>query len=146
MRYLGIDFGIKRMGLAVSGPSGSMAFPLKTIVRTTRSAMFEELLGLIRKQNIEAIVLGIPLGSEGEENLTSTQVMNFKESLERRIDLPVYIINEAFTSAEAKAIMIERGVRENRERQNLDQVAAVLILESFLSHREKDFNMVRENP
>ncbi len=146
MRYLGIDFGIKRMGLAVSGPSGSMAFPLKTIVRTTRSAMFEELLGLIREQNIEAIVLGIPLGSEGEENLTSTQVMNFKESLERRIDLPVYIINEAFTSAEAKAIMIERGVRENRERQNLDQVAAVLILESFLSHREKDFNMVRENP
>ena len=146
MRYLGIDFGIKRIGLAVSGPSGNMAFPLKTIVRTTRSAMFEELLGLIREQNIEAIVLGIPLGSEGEENLTSTQVLNFKESLERRTDLPVYLINEAFTSAEAKAIMIERGVRENRERQNLDQVAAVLILESFLSHREKDFNMVRENP
>jgi len=136
MRYLGIDFGIKRMGLAVSSPSGNIAFPLKTIYRTTRQEMFDKLADVILEQNIEAIVLGIPLGSEGEETLTCRQVLNFKESLERRVDLPVYTVNEAFTSSEARAIMKERDVKPDREKQSLDQVAAVLILENFLNHDE----------
>lgn len=136
MRYLGIDFGIKRIGLAVSSPSGNIAFPLKTIYRTTRQVMFDKLADVIREQNIEAIVLGIPLGYEGEETLTCRQVLNFKESLERRVDLPVYTVNEAFTSSEARAIMKERGVKHDREKQSLDQVAAVLILENFLNHDE----------
>jgi putative holliday junction resolvase len=135
MRLLGIDFGLKRVGLAVSGPSGNLVFPLKTIVRTTRQAMFDELLNLISEENIEAIVLGIPLGPEGEETLTMSQILNFKKSLERRVDLPVHIINEAFTSCEAMDIMKQRRVKHDKIKQSLDQVAAVLILETFLNQR-----------
>jgi putative holliday junction resolvase len=136
MRLLGIDFGLKRIGLAVSDPGGNLAFPLKTIVRTTRQAVFDELLKLITKEKIEAVVLGIPLGPGGEKNLTARQVRNFRESLERRIDLPVYMVNEAFTSCEADTIMSERCLTHDRKKQGQDQLAAVLILETFMNRRE----------
>lgn len=133
MRLLGIDFGLKRIGLAVSDPGGKLAFPLRTIARTTRQAVFDELLRLITEEKIEGVVLGIPLGPEGEKSLTARQVLNFRESLERRIDLPVYLVNEAFTSCEADTIMNERGLGHDRKKQALDQLAAVLILETFMS-------------
>lgn len=135
MRYLSIDFGLKRIGLAVSNPAGTMVFPLKTIVRCTRQAMFDELVRLIREENIEAIVLGIPLGVQEEKNLTSRQVVNFKKSLERRVDLPVHTVNEAFTTSEARIIMKKHKTRQSKDKKSLDQVAAMLILETFLNQR-----------
>lgn len=135
MRYLGIDFGIKRVGLAVSSPGSKMAFPLKTIFRTTRQALFEELVDLISKEKIEGVVLGMPLGLEGEETFTARQVANFRKSLERRIDLPVYTVNEAYTSCEAQAVIQEKNLKSGRQKKILDQVAAVLILETFLNQQ-----------
>jgi putative Holliday junction resolvase len=135
MRYLSIDFGIKRIGLAVSNPAGTMVFPLKTIVRGTRQAMFDELVRLINEENIDAIVLGIPLGVQGEKNLTSRQVVNFKESLERRVDIPVHTVNEAFTTSEARVIIKKHETRKGKDKNSLDQVAAMLILETFLNQR-----------
>ncbi|MCA1742633.1 MAG: Holliday junction resolvase RuvX [Desulfovibrionales bacterium] len=132
MRYLGIDFGIKRIGLAISGPDSTMAFPFKTIFRTTRQAVFDEIVEIISQEKIDAVVLGIPLNSD-PDNMTSRQVKNFKESLERRIQIPVHIINEAFTSSEAKIILKERGLDFKKEKEVLDQLAAVLILETFLT-------------
>lgn len=132
MCYLGIDFGIKRIGLAVSKPGSTMAFPFKTIFRTTRQAVFDEVIKIITEEQISAIVLGIPLTSD-PDNLTSRQVRNFKKSLERRIDIPVHIVNEAFTSSEAKIILKERGLDHQKEKEVLDQLSAVLILEDFLS-------------
>jgi putative holliday junction resolvase len=135
MRYLSIDFGLKRIGLAVSNPAGTMVFPLKTIVRGTRQAMFDELVRLIHEENIDAIVLGIPLGVQEEKNLTSRQVVNFKKSLERRVDIPVHTVNEAFTTSEAKVIIKKHKTREGKDKKSLDQVAAMLILETFLNQR-----------
>lgn len=134
MRYLGIDFGIKRIGLAVSKPDSSMAFPFKTIFRSTRQAVFDEIIDIISQEQIDEVVLGIPLTSD-PDNLTSRQVRNFKKSLERRIHIPVHVINEAFTSSEGKIILRERGLDHKKEKEVLDQLAAVLILEAFLSER-----------
>ena len=135
MRYLSIDFGLKRIGLAVSNPAGTMVFPLKTIVRGTRQAMFDELVRLIHEENIDAIVLGIPLGVQEEKNLTSRQVVNFRKSLERRVDIPVHTVNEAFTTSEARVIMKKHKTREDKDKKSLDQIAAMLILETFLNQR-----------
>jgi putative Holliday junction resolvase len=135
MRYLSIDFGLKRIGLAVSNPAGTMVFPLKTIVRGTRQAMFDELVRLIHEENIDAIVLGIPLGVQEEKNLTSRQVVNFRKSLERRVDIPVHTVNEAFTTSEARVIMKKHKTREGKDKKSLDQIAAMLILETFLNQR-----------
>jgi putative Holliday junction resolvase len=135
-RYLAIDFGLKRVGLAVAGPNSTMVFPLKTIFRTTRTAFFEELLATIEEEAIQAIVVGLPLDMEGNEQLISRQVRNFTESLARRVSLPIYLENEVLTSFEAKNRLHEAGVFGSRRKKVLDQMAAVAILESFLGHPE----------
>ncbi len=135
-RYLAIDFGLKRVGLAVAGPNSTLVFPLKTIFRTTRAAFFEELLATITQENIQAIVLGLPLDMDGSEQLISRQVRNFADSLARRVSLPIYLENEVLTSFEAKNRLHEAGVFGNRRKKVLDQMAAVAILESFLRHAD----------
>jgi putative Holliday junction resolvase len=132
-RYLAIDFGLKRVGLAVAGPDSTLVFPLKTLFRTTRAAFFEELLATIEDEAIQAIVVGLPLDLDGNEQLISRQVRNFAESLSRRVTLPIYLENEVLTSFEAKNRLHEAGVFGSRRKKVLDQMAAVAILESFLS-------------
>ncbi len=138
MRYLGIDFGLKRVGLAVTDPSGKLAFPLKTIYRTTRERFFEELLRIIETEGIQAIVLGMPLGLEGGATLTARQVENFRQSLLRSTGLPVHLVNEALTSFEGKKILRQHKVLVQKQRQALDQLAAVLILETFLAQKDAE--------
>jgi putative Holliday junction resolvase len=142
-RYLAIDFGLKRVGLAVAGPDNTLVFPLKTIFRTTRDAFFKELLGIIEQEKIQAIVLGLPLDLEGNEQLITRQVRNFAASLARRVSLPIYLENEVLTSFEAKNRLHQARVFGARRKKVLDQVAAVAILESFLSrhpHPEPPYN------
>jgi len=109
-----------------------MVFPLKTIHRSTRENLFLELLNIIEQRGIEAIVLGLPLGPEGEKSLTCRQAENFMHSLGRRTALPLYTVNEAFTSMEAEEILSSRGIKRERQKESLDQAAAMIILESFL--------------
>ncbi len=135
MKYLGIDFGIKRVGLAVSDPQGKMAFPLKTIHRSSREKLFEELISTIERERIQAIVLGLPRSPHGENSLTCRQVLNFRQSLERRTNVPVFTVNEALTSYEGQKILESRKKRTARRDGQLDQVAATLILESFLEKK-----------
>jgi len=133
MKYLGIDFGIKRVGLAVSDQKGTMVFPLKTIHRSTRENLFLELLNIIQERGIDAIVLGLPLRPDRQKSLTCRQAENFMQSLGRRVDLPIYTVNEAYTSMEAEEILSRHGIRGERQKDSLDQAAAMIILESFLA-------------
>ena len=134
LRYLAIDFGLKRVGLAVCGPASDMAFPLKTIVRTRRDLFFTELLETIRAEKIQAIVLGLPLDMEGNETLITRQVKNFALSLARRTQVPIYLENEALTSFEAESRLDTAGVFGKKRKKVLDQMAAAAIMESFLTH------------
>ena len=133
MRYLGIDFGIKRVGLAITDPEGRMAFPLMTIERTTRKCFFDQLMQIIQEQNIEAIVVGLPIGLNGQETLTTRQVNNFIASLKRRTSLPIHTVNEALTSYESENLLKKQGVKGKKRKKHLDKLAAVLILETFLN-------------
>ena len=133
MRYLGIDFGIKRVGLAITDPEARMAFPLMTIEKTARKCFFDQLMQIIHEKNIEAIVVGIPLGLNDQETLTTRQVNNFIASLKRRTTLPIHTVNEALTSYEAENLLKKQGVKGKKRKKHLDKLAAVLILETFLN-------------
>ncbi|HKK33802.1 MAG TPA: Holliday junction resolvase RuvX [Desulfomicrobiaceae bacterium] len=135
MRYLGIDFGLKRVGLALTDPSGTMAFPYKTLHRTTRRQFFEDLLAVMDQEKVEGVVLGLPLDLEGRETETTRQVINFKNSLARRTDLPIYLVNEALSSFEAEQTLTSTGMKKKKQKPVLDQMAAIIILESFLASR-----------
>src|SRR6056297_2930037 len=115
MRYLGIDFGLKRVGLALTDPSGTMAFPYKTLHRTTRRQFFEDLLAVMDQEKVEGVVLGLPLDLEGRETETTRQVINFKNSLARRTDLPIYLVNEALSSFEAEQTLTSTGMKRKKQ-------------------------------
>lgn len=136
MRTLGVDFGIKRVGLAVTDKDGRMAFPLKTIERSTRDATFTEILAVIESEDVEAVVVGLPLDLDGSETLTTRQAVNFARSLARRTDKPVMFADERLSSAEAEERLRQAQVSGKKLKKALDSQAAVLILESFLAHGE----------
>ncbi len=131
MRYLGIDFGVKRIGLAVSDGEGSLAFPYSTLVRTTRKKMFQELLQILEQEKVEAIVLGLPYDIEGRETESTRQALNFRNSLQRRTDCPVFTLNEVLSTAEAAELYRETG-KKVPYGDHLDHLAAAVILQRFL--------------
>lgn len=137
MKYLAIDYGLKRVGIAVSDVDGNFAFPRCTLKRETKAAFFAELLALLKKEQAEAIVVGLPLYTDGTECLTTVQVRHFVESLKRRTSLPIYWMNEALSSAAAEHELYDFGMGFREVKKVVDQQAAVLILESFLDQPEE---------
>ena len=136
MKYLALDYGLKRVVVAVSDPEGRMAFPRCTLARDTRDGFFSELLALLERERPDAVVLGLPLHVDGTECLTTRQVRNFAASLKRRMALPLYWIDEALTSRQAESDLREAGLSARAIKQVVDQQAAVRILETFLAQPE----------
>ncbi len=137
MKYLAIDYGLKRVGIAASDEDGSFAFPRRTLKRKTKAAFFAELLALLEEEHAEAIVVGLPLLADGKECLATKQVRHFMESLKHRTPLPVYEVNEVFSSAAAEEELFGFGLKYHEVHKVVDQQAAVLILESFLNLPEE---------
>ncbi|SHJ41261.1 Holliday junction resolvase RuvX [Halodesulfovibrio aestuarii] len=141
MKYIAIDYGTKRTGLAASDTGGNMAFPRMTLIMKTREKFFTELLAFIEKETPDAIVVGLPMTLDGEETLMSRQVRNFLARLRRRCDLPIFIITEALSSFEAELELRDAGLKGHEIDKVVDQQAAVRILESFLhlseEHRQR---------
>jgi putative holliday junction resolvase len=136
LRLLGIDYGTKRVGLALTMPGGTMALPYRTINRTTRSALFDELERIISAEGVDAVVVGYPLDLQGRTSLSTRQASNFAHSLKRRTGLRVYLVPEELTSSEAESMLREAGLAAERREQVLDQIAAVRILETYLASPE----------
>ncbi|MDL2271989.1 Holliday junction resolvase RuvX [Desulfovibrio sp. OttesenSCG-928-I05] len=133
MKLLGIDYGTKRTGIAVTDSGGQMAFPRAVVVMETKQRFWEELLATFEAESPEALVVGLPLRSDGSDSLTTRQVRNFVESLKRRTALPVYLMQESYSSLEAEAMLREAGKKGKKAKAGLDAAAAARILESFLN-------------
>ena len=132
MRVLGVDFGLKRVGLAVCDPAGILASPLPALQRTTRDAMFAELTALVAAEKVEAVVVGLPLALDGSDTETTRQARNFAQSLQRRLTIPVHLEDERLTSAAAEEELKEAGLCARKRKQALDSQAAVQILRTWL--------------
>lgn len=137
MRLLGIDYGTKRVGLALSDTLGLLAHPYATLAKTTRERLFADLMEVVAKENVQAVVLGLPLGLNGQETQTTRQVRNFAESLARRIDIPVHFQNEALSSRTAEDQLRQCGRRKNKRKAALDQQAAVIILTDYIERQRQ---------
>ncbi len=133
MRTLGIDFGTKRVGLAITDPEGRMAFARQSIARTTRDSLFAELVGLIEAEGVGAVVVGLPLTMDGGDSLTTRQARNFAESLARRVSCPIHLVDERLSSAAAEEQLKEAGLCSRKRKDKLDSQAAVQILEAWIS-------------
>jgi putative pre-16S rRNA nuclease len=134
-RILAIDYGSRRMGLAVSDALGITAQGLETLERKNKRADFGRLERTIREYQIKEIVLGNPLRMSGQEGAQSQKVAEFADELRQRFQLPVHLWDERLTSAEANRLLREMELSTKKRAQAVDRMAAVLILQSFLQSR-----------
>jgi len=135
-RILAIDFGARNMGLAVSDGLGLTAQGLPTYHRSNKKADLDHLRRLIRQYAVAEIVMGLPLRMSGDEGIQSGKVQAFAEELRRKFKLPVHLFDERLTSVEANRVLRETEMSIRRRAEVVDQLAAVLILQSFLEFRK----------
>jgi putative Holliday junction resolvase len=135
-RILAIDFGARNMGFAVSDELGVTAQGLPTYRRSNKKNDFDHLRRLIRQYGISEIVMGLPLRMSGEEGIQAEKVHAFADELRARFKLPVQLFDERLTSVEANRLLRETEMSVKRRAEVVDQLAASLILQSFLEFRK----------
>ena len=131
-RVLGLDVGTKRIGLAVSDPLRITAQGLKTLQRQNKRRDLEALGKIIDKFGVAEIVVGHPLRMSGAEGPGADKMQHFAEELRERFHLPVHLWDERLTSAQANRLLRETNMSVKRRGQVVDQMAAVLILQSWM--------------
>jgi putative Holliday junction resolvase len=134
-RILGLDVGSRRIGIAISDPLGVTAQGLPTLQRQNKRLDFQALGDVIREYEISEIVVGFPLRMSGERGVQAEKMQRFAEELRERFGLPVHLWDERLTSAEANRLLRETEMSIRRRGQVVDQMAAVLILQSWMEAR-----------
>jgi putative Holliday junction resolvase len=135
MKLIGIDFGRRRIGLAVSDETGTCVRGLPTLLQNDDRDATAALAGIIAREKAEGVVVGVPLDPDERETALSLEIRKFAADLEKRTALPVYFIDESLTSKQASELLLFRKKKDRRDKAAVDRMAACLILESFL--REK---------
>ena len=129
-RVLGIDHGDKRIGVAISDAGGSLASP-RRVVRG-EAALFEYLEQLIPEEEVERIIVGLPLDMSGSVGPKALQVKDFAERVGQRTGLPVETWDERMSSIQAEDLLRTMGVHGERRKERVDMIAAQIILQSWL--------------
>jgi putative Holliday junction resolvase len=135
MRALGIDFGERRIGVAISDPEGSYALPSETLVRTDDAGAIRAIAEIAAREEVAWIVVGEPLRSDGSAGPPALRARKFAARLSSRCGLPVETIDETLTSREADHRLREAGVSPERRRERRDALAAQLLLQEALDRR-----------
>ncbi len=137
-RYLGLDVGAKRIGVAVSDELGLTAQPVLTLERRRNPREdLRSLARLARRFSVVGIVVGNPLHLSGETSERAQKTQAFARDLGELAKLPIHLWDERLTTREAHQILYQAGRERQQHRQVVDQVAATLILQSFLDSREQ---------
>ncbi|MCR5742257.1 MAG: Holliday junction resolvase RuvX [Lachnospiraceae bacterium] len=139
MRYMGLDYGSTTVGVAATDALGMTVQPVETITRREENklrktcARIEELIGEL---HIDVIVMGCPLNMDGSEGERVKKTREFQAMLERRTGMTIELVDERLTTVEADEILADSGVPSHERKKYIDQVAAVLILESYLRDKK----------
>jgi len=135
-KLIALDLGERRIGLAVSGPGG-MALPAGHIVRSKLAQDVQQVIASAQERQAQGIIVGIPYTLQGETGDSAKLARGFIRALRRALgddgSLAIYEMDERFTSVEAEGLLRESGVQPSRDRASLDETAAVLILQRFLT-------------
>lgn len=133
-RILAIDYGQKRLGVAISDPMGLIAQGLPTIEYSRLDEAFQALEDIVDAYGVSAMVVGHPLHLRGEEGSAARRVHTFLEKLHQAFDLPTTLWDERLSSVEAHRVMREMRKSPSRHKGKVDQIAATLILQNYLDY------------
>jgi putative Holliday junction resolvase len=136
-RILGLDIGDKKIGVALSDPSQTLASPLMTIVRESDEQAVNEVLKLVKKYNVSQIIIGLPYSLRGEIGKQAKKVLDFKIKIEKSIVAEIIMQDERLTSVSASQKLKEAGKRGASLKDGVDAAAATIILQSYLDGIDK---------
>ena len=134
-RILGIDMGEKRIGLAVSDPLGITAQGLETLPNEGPKKVLSALARIAKEYEVGEAVVGLPMNMNGTTGPKAQEVLQWVPELERALGIPVATWDERLTSRQAGRAMTEGGVSGQKQRQNADRLAAILILQGYLESK-----------
>ena len=136
MRHLGIDYGSKRIGVAVSDTDGRIAFPLTTLIAgSDRAKTLRELRELVEREAVSRVVVGLPLSLDGSRGPAAQRAERFAAALGRHLAVPVEAFDERFSTQQAERVLIDADVSRQRRKEVVDRVAATMILQGYLDRR-----------
>jgi len=135
VRILALDVGEKRIGLAVSDPLGITAQGISVLTRQNREADLARLREVAQEYHVQEILVGLPRHMDGRPGKQADAVLELARSLGDSLGIPVTPLDERLTTMEAERVLIEADLSRRRRRRVVDQVAAVLILQSYLEYR-----------
>ena len=140
MRILGIDYGEKRIGMAVSDPLGITAQGLPTIERTNIQDDLQKILNVVREKEVGEIVVGLPKNMNNSLGEKAPAVLNFVALLKKHINIPINVIDERLSTVRANRAMLEGDLSRKKRKSRVDMIAAQLILQDYLdrSSTKKD--------
>src|SRR5512136_430780 len=137
MKILGLDYGSRRIGVAISDELGMIARGVTTLMRKNREADLDAIVKLVSLEGIEKIVIGYPLRLDGSEGIQCEKVNRFAGLLNKTFFLPVMKWPETLSTKEAEEILISAGVRWQKRKEKVDRLAACLILQNYLDCADK---------
>ena len=135
-RVLGIDYGDSRIGLAMSDPLKIIASPFKTILNEGNEKCLQVFQSLIKEKDVEAIVVGLPMGLKGQETVQTKKVREFANLL-YALKLPIHLEDERLSSVSAEKSMIQQNIKTGHNKGLIDQRAAAIILQQFLDKQNR---------
>lgn len=143
MRVLGLDYGSKTVGVALTDEMGIIASPLETIERDMESKIrptLRRIEELVHKYEVSFVVLGYPVKMSGEVGERALKTEEFKILLEKRLgeSVPVRLWDERLSTADAREILDESGIKRSEQKKYIDKIAAALILEDYMKN-SKDY-------
>ncbi|MED5474510.1 MAG: Holliday junction resolvase RuvX [Candidatus Neomarinimicrobiota bacterium] len=133
-RILGIDYGNRRIGLAISDPLNIFAKPFHTIDKNKKPKFLNEIYEVIKNMNIEKVVVGLPLNMKGIDSEQTKIVRKFVQILKKKINIPIIFQDERLSSKSAKEYLIMQNISPSKNKKSVDSVAASIILQEFLDN------------
>jgi putative Holliday junction resolvase len=135
-RILGLDYGRKRIGVAVSDPMEITAQPVTTWNGLTLDEAVEKTWALVEELSVDAVVIGFPLTLQGKTGIMAKKIQFFSDKLKSRIDIPVVLWDERLTSVQSKRLMHEMNMSPSLKKGRVDLIASMLILQNYLDHKK----------
>jgi len=136
MRILAVDHGEKRIGLAISDSTGTIANPLKVIEHNSRLTDAAQVAEIAALNQVELIVIGQSFDEQGAPNPAGRRAARFAEAIKTQTPIPIVLWDEAFSTQSARAARIALGVPRGKRRGHLDELAATVILQSYLDRQK----------
>lgn len=136
MKYLGLDLGSRTLGISISDITCTVATSYKTIKHNEEyNRLVNEVASLVKEEDIKAIVLGFPKNMDNTIGIKGKLSISFKEKLEKKLKIPVYLQDERLTTRQAESVLIKNDTSRKKRKKVIDSLAATIILQSYLDKK-----------